>query len=37
MYHVTARGNLRNDIFKEDIDYEIYLKCMGEALNYYRD
>ena len=34
MYHVTARGNRRNDIFKEEIDFEFYLKCMEEALSY---
>ncbi len=37
MYHVTARGNRRSDIFKEEIDYEFYLKCMEEALCYYKD
>jgi len=45
MYHVTARGNRRNDIFKEEIDFEFYLKCifefylkcMEEALSYYKD
>ncbi|ETI89116.1 MAG: hypothetical protein Q607_CBUC00182G0096 [Clostridium butyricum DORA_1] len=37
MYHVTARGNRRNDIFKEEIDFEFYLNCMEEALNYYKD
>lgn len=24
MYHVTARGNRRNDIFKEEIDFEFH-------------
>lgn len=37
MYHVTARGNHRSDIFKEEIDFEFYLKCMEEALSYYKD
>ena len=37
MYHVTARGNRRNDIFKEEIDFEFYLKCMEGALSYYKD
>lgn len=37
MYHVTARGNRRSDLFKEEIDFEFYLKCMGEALRYYKD
>lgn len=37
MYHVTARGNRRTDIFREKIDYEIFLGYMKEALNYYRN
>ncbi|UZW16018.1 hypothetical protein OSC52_09440 [Clostridium pasteurianum] len=37
MYHVTARGNRRSDLFKEEIDFEFYLKCMEEALSYYKD
>lgn len=37
MYHVTARGNCRNNIFREDIDYQVYIKYMEEALNYYQD
>ncbi|MVX67407.1 transposase [Clostridium chromiireducens] len=37
MYYVTVRGNHRNDIFKEEIDFEFYLKCMEEALSYYKD
>jgi|GEM_PF-383389 len=37
MYHVTARGNRRSDIFKEEIDFEFYLRCMEEALCYYKD
>lgn len=37
MYHVTARGNRKNDIFKEKNDFEYYLKCMEEALVYYKD
>ncbi|MGH4120753.1 transposase [Clostridium sp.] len=37
MYHVTARGNRKSDIFKEEIDFELYLKCMKEALIYYKN
>lgn len=41
MYYVTARGNRRSDIFKEEIDFQFYLKfylkCMEEALGYYQD
>ena len=35
VYHVTARGNRKGDIFKEEIDYAFYLRCMEEALDYY--
>ncbi|MBV7271487.1 transposase [Clostridium sp. PL3] len=34
-YHITARGNHRNDIFKEEEDFQYYLMLMYEALNYY--
>jgi putative transposase len=34
-YHITARGNHRNDIFRDDTDYEIYLMMMKESLKYY--
>jgi len=37
MYHVIARGNRRSDIFKEEVDFEFYLRCMEEALCYYKD
>lgn len=33
--HVTARGNHKNAIFKEDRDYRIYLNYLQEALRYY--
>ena len=35
-YHVTARGNHRNDIFKDEEDFLHYLMLMNEALNYYK-
>lgn len=35
--HVTARGNHRNAIFRDAIDYEIYLNCLKEAVEYYED
>ena len=35
--HVTARGNHRNAIFREAIDYEVYLNCLKEAIEYYRN
>ena len=35
--HVTARGNHRNAIFREAIDYELYLNCLKEAIEYYQN
>lgn len=35
MYHVTSRGNRRNDIFKEEQDYIVYLENLKEAIEYY--
>ena len=37
MYHVTARGNRKSELFNEKTDYEFYLMCIREALNYYKD
>lgn len=34
-YHITARGNHRNDIFRDDEDFQYYLTVIGEALLYY--
>lgn len=34
-YHITARGNRRNDIFKEEEDFQYYLKLIEEALHHY--
>ena len=34
-YHVTARGNHRNDIFKDEEDFVYYLTLMKETLDYY--
>ncbi|MBU3074162.1 transposase [Clostridium estertheticum] len=34
-YHVTARGNHRNDIFKNKEDFLHYLTLMKETLDYY--
>jgi REP element-mobilizing transposase RayT len=34
-YHITARGNHRDDIFKEKEDFLYYLMLMDETLNYY--
>lgn len=34
-YHITARGNHRNDIFIDEEDFLYYLTLMNEALEYY--
>jgi len=34
-YHITARGNHRNDIFRDDEDFQYYLTVIKEALLYY--
>lgn len=36
-YHITARGNRRNDIFRDEEDFELYLNLMEEALVYYKN
>lgn len=35
VYHITARGNHRNDIFRDDEDFQYYLGVVEEALLYY--
>ena len=35
-YHITARGNHINDIFKDEEDFLHYLMLLNEALNYYK-
>ena len=34
-YHITARGNHRNDIFRDESDFNMYLVIMKESLKYY--
>jgi putative transposase len=36
-YHITTRGNHRNDIFREDSDYEFYLGSIEESLYYFQN
>ena len=31
-YHITARGHHRNDIFRDEEDFKIYLIILEEAL-----
>ncbi|SHI06771.1 transposase [Clostridium grantii] len=33
--HITSRGNHRNDIFRDESDFEVYLKGIEEAIDYY--
>lgn len=35
-YHVTCRGNRKSDIFKDQGDFEMYLKFLVEALHQFR-
>ncbi len=35
-YHVTQRGNYRQDIFEEDADKEMYLTYFQQYANYYK-
>lgn len=37
IYHVTARGNRKSDIFYEREDYKVYLDIIKEALEYYKE
>jgi putative transposase len=37
IFHVTARGNHRSDIFKEETDYKLYLNYIKEAIEYYEN
>lgn len=35
IYHITTRGNHRNNIFKDEEDFQVYLTVMEEGLIYY--
>jgi REP element-mobilizing transposase RayT len=35
IYHITARGNRRNDIFKDEEDFQIYLTIIEGAIEYF--
>jgi putative transposase len=36
-YHITARGNRRNDIFKDEEDFQIYITLMENAIDYFEN
>lgn len=35
--NITARGNHRNDIFREEEDFQVYLTLIKEAIEYYEE
>lgn len=35
IYHVTTRGNRRNDIFRDEEDFQVYLTMLENNLIYY--
>ena len=35
LYHVTVRGNRRDNIFRDKEDFECYLNTIEESLFYY--
>lgn len=35
-YHITARGNHRNDIFRDGEDFQVYLSIIEQAVEYYK-
>lgn len=34
-YHITVRGNHRNDIFRDEEDFQVYLTMLEESFIYY--
>lgn len=36
-YHITARGNRRNDIFKDDEDFQVYLTIIEGTMEYFKN
>lgn len=37
MYHVTARGNRKDDIFIDQLDFEAYMRMLKEAFEYFEE
>ncbi|EJO5346285.1 transposase [Clostridium botulinum] len=35
-YHITARGNRKNDIFKDEEDFQVYIILIKNALEYFK-
>ena len=36
-FHITARGNRRNDIFRDEEDFQIYLELMKDSLEHFQN
>jgi putative transposase len=34
MYHITSRGNRRNDIYRDNEDYQAYMTILKEAIEF---
>ncbi len=34
MYHITSRGNRRNDIFRDNEDYQVYMTILKETVEF---
>lgn len=34
MYHITSRGNRRNDIYRDNGDYQVYMIILKEAIEF---
>ncbi|MGL4738411.1 MAG: transposase [Cellulosilyticaceae bacterium] len=36
-YHITCRGNHRNDLFRDESDFGMYLILLGDVLKHFKD
>jgi len=36
-YHITTRGNRRNDIFRDEEDFQVYLTIIEGAMEYFHE
>lgn len=37
IYHITSRGNRRNDIFKDEEDFQVYLTIIEGSVEYFKN
>ena len=35
-YHITSRGNRRNDIFKDEEDFQVYITIIENSLEHFK-